>query len=67
VDLEYFEGALDRLSGGKLVTAERQAYGIDHAEVGSEILRLADVEAHKRFLYATDIDRIEQTLVEKPE
>jgi len=40
VDLEYFEGEMGRLSGGKLVTAERQAYGIDHAEAGAEILRL---------------------------
>jgi len=96
VDMEYFEGELGRLSGEDLVAAERQAYGIDHAKAGSEILmlwnfpdnirepvschhnedtnsvpgkilKLANAEAHKRFPYITDMERVEQTLMEKPE
>lgn len=40
IDMAYFEGELGLLSGDQLVAAERQAYGVDHAEAGSEILRL---------------------------
>jgi len=40
VDMAYFEGQLGLLSGDQLVTAELQAYGVDHAEAGSEILKL---------------------------
>ena len=40
VDMGYFEGELGQLSGDELVAAERQAYGVDHAEAGDEILRL---------------------------
>lgn len=96
VDMAYFEGKLARLYGDELVSAECQVYGVDHAEVGAEILRLwnfpdsirvlvanhhneeansvsekiirlASDEVHKRFPYASDIDHVEQTLMEKPE
>jgi len=96
VDMAYFEGKLGLLSGDQLVAAERQAYGVDHAEAGSEILRLwnfpdsirepvanhhnedthsvpgkvirlASMEVHKRLPYASDIDHVEQPLMEKPE
>jgi len=40
VDMAYFEGELGLLSGDQLIATERQAYGVDHAEAGSEILRL---------------------------
>ncbi len=40
VDMGYFEGKLGRLSGDELIAAERQTYGVDHAEAGDEILRL---------------------------
>jgi len=96
VDMAYFEGKLGLLSGDQLVAAEQQAYGVDHAEAGSEILRLwnfpdsirepvashhnedtnsvpgkiiglASTEVHKRLPYASDIDHVEQPLMEKPE
>ena len=96
VDMAYFEGEMGRLYGTDLVAAERQAYGLDHAEAGAEILRLwnfpeqmrtiigahhdesvhttptrilelANIEAHKRLPYVSDINNIEQILLEQPE
>ncbi len=40
VDMKYFEGEMGPLYGDDLIAAEQLAYGIDHAEVGAEILRL---------------------------
>ncbi len=96
VDMGYFEGELGQLSGDELIAAERQAYGVDHAEAGDEILRLwgfpdsvrgpvaahhhahahslpgkivrlANLEAHTCLSRATDIDHVEQTLMERTE
>jgi len=40
VDMKYFEGKMGQLCGNELIAAEQQAYGVDHAEAGLEILRL---------------------------
>ncbi|OIQ02136.1 MAG: hypothetical protein AUK36_08005 [Zetaproteobacteria bacterium CG2_30_59_37] len=40
VDMDYFESPLGQLSGQKLAAAERQTFGLDHAEAGEEILKL---------------------------
>ncbi len=40
VDMGYFEGPLARLTGDALVSAERETYGVDHAEAGDAILKL---------------------------
>lgn len=39
VDMSYFEKPFSALEGQALVTAEIEAYGIDHAEVGQVILK----------------------------
>jgi len=43
VDMGYFEGPLARLSGDALVAAERESYGVDHAEAGEAILKLWNI------------------------
>lgn len=40
IDMGYFESPLGQMSGRKLVEAERQIFGLNHAEVGEEILKL---------------------------
>ena len=43
VDMGYFEGPLARLTGNALVSAERETYGVDHAEAGDAILKLWNI------------------------
>ncbi|MDX8389419.1 MAG: HDOD domain-containing protein [Mariprofundaceae bacterium] len=40
VDMDYFESELGRLDSSELAIAETKSYGIDHAEAGSELLKL---------------------------
>lgn len=39
IDISYFEGELGHINGDTLVEAEREVYGIDHAEIGGIILQ----------------------------
>jgi len=43
VDMGYFEGPLAGMQGEALVAAEREAYGVDHAEAGEAILKLWNI------------------------
>lgn len=40
LDLNYFESKMANLNGQELIDAEREAYGMNHAEAGAELLRL---------------------------
>jgi len=96
IDMEYFESALGHLNGRELIEAERNTFGLDHAEAGEEILKLwqfpamvcqiigshhnepassihtqilqlADTEAHRCVPLNTGIDAVEECILQEPE
>jgi len=40
IDMDYFESPLGRMHGEELHAAEREIFGLDHAEAGEEILKV---------------------------